>query len=461
MAFESLTDKLSMIFKKLRGKAKITESNIDEMLKEIRIALLEADVNFKVVKSFLENVKQKAIGQDVLGKIDPSQLIVKIVHDEIIELLGGDDCELNIKKKPTTIMFVGLQGTGKTTTAAKLAYHLKNKQKKKVLLVAGDIYRPAAIDQLGQLAKSIGVEMFTMGTSVSPVEISLKAQQKAIDENYDVVIIDTAGRLSIDEQLMEELTLIKKAVNPEEVLFLVDAASGQDTYNTANIFNEKVGLTGYIMSKFDGDARGGSALSIRYLTHLPIKFVGVGEKVADLDVFHPDRMADRILGMGDVVTLVEKAQEQIDEKEAKKTMNKMMNGTFNLDDMLHQMKQVTKLGSLGGLLRLIPGMPKITPEQQEYAEKEMRSFEIVINSMTKEERQHPEILKFSRKQRICLGSGKTMQDINKVLKKYEQSKQMMEQMAKMKKNGGGFPGGGFPGGGFPGAGGFPGGFPGR
>lgn len=461
MAFESLTDKLSMIFKKLRGKAKITESNIDEMLKEIRIALLEADVNFKVVKSFLENVKQKAIGQDVLGKIDPSQLIVKIVHDEIIELLGGDDCELNIKKKPTTIMFVGLQGTGKTTTAAKLAYHLKNKQKKKVLLVAGDVYRPAAIDQLGQLAKSIGVEMFTMGTNVSPVEISLKAQQKAIDENYDVMIIDTAGRLSIDEQLMEELTLIKKAVNPEEVLFLVDAASGQDTYNTANIFNEKVGLTGYIMSKFDGDARGGSALSIRYLTHLPIKFVGVGEKVADLDVFHPDRMADRILGMGDVVTLVEKAQEQIDEKEAKKTMNKMMNGTFNLDDMLHQMKQVTKLGSLGGLLRLIPGMPKITPEQQEYAEKEMRSFEIVINSMTKEERQHPEILKFSRKQRICLGSGKTMQDINKVLKKYEQSKQMMEQMAKMKKNGGGFPGGGFPGGGFPGAGGFPGGFPGR
>ena len=337
-------------------------------------------------------------------------------------------------------MFVGLQGTGKTTTAAKLANHLKNKLKKKVLLVAGDVYRPAAIDQLGQLAKSIGVEMFTMGTNVSPVEISLKAQQKAIDENYDVMIIDTAGRLSIDEQLMEELTLIKKAVNPDEVLFLVDSASGQDTYNTANTFNEKVGLTGYIMSKFDGDARGGSALSIRYLTHLPIKFIGVGEKVGDLDVFHPDRMADRILNMGDIVTFVEKVQDQIDEKEAKKTMNKMMNGTFNLDDMLHQMKQFTKLGSLGGLLRLIPGMPKITPEQQEYAEKEMRSFEIVINSMTKEERQHPEILKFSRKQRICLGSGKTMQDINKVLKKYEQSKQMMEQMAKAKKNGG-FPGG--------------------
>jgi len=451
MAFEFLTDKLSAIVKKLRGQSRLTENNIDEMLKEIRVALLEADVNFKVVKSFLENVKEKAIGQDVVGKINPSQLIVKIVHDEIETLLGGSDCELNIKRKPSTIMLVGLQGTGKTTTAAKLANYLKNKAKKKVLLVACDVYRPAAIDQLTQLATSIDVDIFTMGTSVSPVEISLKAKEKAIDENYDAIILDTAGRLSIDEQLMEELSLIKKAVSPEEVLFLVDSASGQDTYNTANTFNEKVGLTGFVMSKFDGDARGGSALSIRYLTNLPIKFVGVGEKVGDLELFHPDRMADRILGMGDVVTLVEKAQEQFDEKEAKKTVNKMMNGTFDLNDMLAQMKQVNKLGSLGGLLKLIPGMPKITPEQQAYAEKEMKIFEIVINSMTKEERHNPEILKFSRKQRICLGSGRTMQDINKVLKKYEQSKQMMDQMSKMRK-GGGFPGGGFPGGfgGFPG-----------
>lgn len=449
MAFDVLTDKLSSIIKKIRGQSRITESNIDEMLKEIRIALLEADVNFKVVKNFLENVKNKAIGQDVVGKLNPSQLIVKIVHDEIETLLGGSDCELNLKKNPLTVMLVGLQGTGKTTTAAKLAYYLKNKQNKKVLLVACDVYRPAAIDQLTQLAKSVGVDIFSLGTNVSPVEISLKAKQKAIDEGYSAVIFDTAGRLSIDEELMEELSLIKKATIPEEVLFLVDSAGGQDTYNTANTFNEKVGLTGFVMSKFDGDARGGAALSIRYMTQLPIKFVGTGEKITDLDVFHPDRMADRILGMGDIVTLVEKAQEEIDEKEAKKAVNKMMSGSFDLNDLLAQMKQINKLGSLGGILKLIPGMPKITPEQQAYAEKELVLFEVIINSMTKEERHNPDILKFSRKQRICYGSGKTMQDINKVLKKYEQTKQMMDQMNKMRKNGG-FPGGGFPGGGFPG-----------
>ena len=321
-------------------------------------------------------------------------------------------------------MLVGLQGSGKTTTAGKLAYLLKNKLKKKVLMAACDVYRPAAIDQLDQIAKSVGVDIVNMGTKVNPVDIAKAAKKKAYDEDYHVLIIDTAGRLQIDEALMDELNNIKHDVEPQEILLLVDAAAGQDAVNVANAFNDKISLTGCIMSKLDGDARGGAALSIRHMTGVPIKFTGVGEKVTDLDIFHPDRMADRILGMGDVMTLVEKAQQELDEKEVKHSMNKMMSGSFDLNDMLAQMKQVNKLGSLGGLLKLIPGMPKISPEQQEMAEREMRNFEIIINSMTKEERKHPELFKYSRKQRVANGSGKTMQDINKVLKKYEQMKEM-------------------------------------
>lgn len=436
MAFENLTEKLSRIFKKLRGQARLTESNMDDMLKEIRVALLEADVNYKVVKVFINNVKEKAIGQEVYTKLNPSQMITKIVHDELEELLGGGENEIKYQaNKPTVILLVGLQGSGKTTTAGKLAYLMKNKLHKKVLLAAGDIYRPAAIDQLEQIAKSIDVPLFKKGTDVSPVEISKQAKELAFNDHYDVLIIDTAGRIAIDEALMEELNQIKKEVEPDEILLLVDAMSGQDAVNVAKAFNDLLSLTGVIISKLDGDARGGSALSIRHMTGVPIKFSGVGEKVSDLDIFHADRMADRILGMGDVMTLVEKVQEEVDEKEAKKAANKMMSGKFGLDDMLAQMKQVQKLGSLGGLLKLIPGIPKISPEQQAIAEKEMRNFEIIINSMTYEERQNPSIFQYSRKIRVANGCGKQVSDVNRVLKKYDQMKDMMKQMEQYKKSG--------------------------
>ena len=436
MAFESLTDKLSGIFKKLRGQARLTEANMEDMLKEVRVALLEADVNYKVVKEFTNNVKEKALGQDVLSKLNPSQMLVKIVHDELEVLLGGGSTEIAYQSsRPTVIMLVGLQGSGKTTSAGKLSYLMKNKLNKKVLLAACDVYRPAAIDQLDQIAKSIGVDLVNLGTKVNPVEIAKKAKEKAFNDHYDVLIIDTAGRLQIDEQLMGELNNIKAEVKPDEILLLIDAMAGQDAVNVANTFNEKVGLTGAIMSKLDGDARGGAALSIRHMTGVPIKFSGVGEKVTDLDVFHPDRMADRILGMGDIMTLVEKAQEEMDEKEAKRSVNKMMSGKFDLNDMLSQMKQVNKLGSLGGLLKLIPGMPKITPEQQAMAEREMRNFEIIINSMTPEERKDPALFKYSRKMRVANGSGKTIQDVNKVLKKYEQMKEAMKKMEQYRKSG--------------------------
>lgn len=442
MAFESLSDKLSGIFKKIRGQARLTEKNMDDMLKEIRVALLEADVNYKVVKEFTNNIKEKAIGQDVLAKLNPSQMLVKIVHDELVELLGSDDSEIHYQNnRPTVIMLVGLQGSGKTTSAGKLAYLMKNKLNKKVLLAAGDVYRPAAIDQLQQIANQIGVDLVNMGSKVSPVEISKKAKEKAFNEHYDVLIIDTAGRLQIDEQLMKELNDIKDSINPDEILLLIDAMAGQDAVNVASSFNEQLTLTGAIMSKLDGDARGGAALSIRHMTGVPIKFSGVGEKMTDLDIFHPDRMADRILGMGDVMTLVEKAQQEIDEKEARRTASKMMSGKFDLNDMLENMKKVQRMGSLGGLMKLIPGMPKITPEQQARAEQEMKSFEVIINSMTPYERSNPEVFKYSRKQRVASGSGKTVADVNKVLKKYDQMKEMMKQMETYRKTGRMPPGG--------------------
>ena len=446
MAFESLSDKLTGIFKKLKGQARLTEANMDAMLKEIRVALLEADVNYKVVKEFTNNVKEKALGQDVLTKLNPSQMLVKIVHEELVTLLGSDDSELHYQKgQPTVIMMVGLQGSGKTTTTGKLAYLMKNKLKKKVLLAAADVYRPAAIEQLKQLAKQVDVPIVEMGTQTSPVKIALEAKQKAIDEKFDVLIIDTAGRLQIDEVLMNELSEMKEKVSPSEILLLVDAMAGQDAVNVAKSFNEQLTLTGAVMSKLDGDARGGAALSIKHLTGVPIKFSGIGEKITDLDIFHPDRMADRILGMGDVLTLVEKAQEEISEKEAKKVANKMMSGKFDLTDMLEQMKKIQKMGSISGLLKLIPGMPKITAEQQASGEKQMKLFETIINSMTPEERRDPDILKFSRKNRIAKGSGTTLAQINQVLKKYEQMKQMMKQMESYKKSGRLPPGGGFPG----------------
>lgn len=429
MAFEQLSEKFTRVIKKMKGEARLTDKNMDEMLKEVKIALLEADVNFKVVKEFVNNVKEKAIGQDVFTKLNPSEMVVKIVRDELVDLLGSDNCELHYNKnKPTVILLVGLQGSGKTTTAAKLSNLMKYKLNKKVLLAACDVYRPAAVDQLAQLAKSINVDLVNMGTNVDPVKIATAAKEKAFNERYDVLIIDTAGRLEIDDVLMDELKNIKREISPDEILLLTDAMAGQNSVNVAKKFNETLGLTGAIMSKMDGDSRGGAALSIAHVTGVPIKFIGVGEKISELDIFYPDRMAERILGMGDVLTLIDKVKENIDEKEAQKDVKKLMNGKFTLDDMLKQMKQVQKLGSLGGLMKMIPGMPKVSDAQLEYAKKEMDNFEVIINSMTKEEREHPEILKNSRKTRIAKGSGKTNADVNKVIKKYDQMKMMMNRM---------------------------------
>ena len=435
MAFESLSDRLTGIIKKIRGQAYLTEANMEEMLKEIRVALLEADVNFKVVKEFTNSVKEKALGQKVFNKVSPGQMLVKIVHDEIEALLGADQCELNFASSgPSIIMMCGLQGSGKTTTSGKIARLLKRKMAKKVLLVAGDIYRPAAIDQLCTVGRQIEVDVLNLGTNISPVEISKKAVTKAREEKYDVVIIDTAGRLQIDEVLKKELVDIESAVKPHEVLLLVDAMAGQEAVNVAKAFNEKLHLTGMVMSKLDGDSRGGAALSIKHLTGIPIKYIGVGEKLEDLEVFHPDRMADRILGMGDVVSLVETVSEEIDEKQAKKTVNKMMSGSFDLDDMLAQMEQINKM-SMSKILRMIPGMTKISDEDQQKAQKSLKLTKAIICSMTKEERKHPEILKNSRKVRIAKGSGTTATDINRLLKQFDQMKAMMKQMPSMMKSG--------------------------
>ena len=436
MAFESLTDKFSAIFKKIRGQSRLTEKNMDDMLKEVRIALLEADVNFKVVKEFTENIKQKAIGEQVYLKLNPSQMVVKIVHDELESLLGSGESEIKYQRnKPTVIMLVGLQGSGKTTSAGKLGYLMKNKLNKKVLFAACDVYRPAAIDQLSQIANQLNIDIYQKGTNYNPVDIAKEAKNKAFNEHYDVLIVDTAGRLQIDEPLMEELNKMQSSIEPDEILLLVDAMSGQDAINVAKTFNQKLKLSGIIISKLDGDARGGAALSIKHLTGIPIKFSGIGEKLTDLDIFHPDRMADRILGMGDVMSLVEKVQTEIDEKEARKAASKMMNGSFTLVDMLEQLKQVKKLGSLGGLMKMIPGMPNISEEQQQAAEREMKTFEAIMNSMTEEEKLHPEILKNSRKVRIAKGCGKTNADINRMLKKFEQSKEMMKRLQQYKKSG--------------------------
>jgi signal recognition particle subunit SRP54 len=409
MAFESLSEKFQAVFKKMRKEDKLTESNMDAALREIRIALLEADVNYKVVKAFTDDVKEKALGQQVLLKVNPSEMLVKICHDELVDLLGADNTAINYAKGGvTTIMLVGLQGSGKTTTAGKLAYLHKNKLHKKVLLAGLDVYRPAAIDQLGQIAQQVQVDFFQMGTSVSPVEVAQKAQEKARNEGYDLLVLDTAGRLQIDEKLMAELKDINKAVHPEEVLLLVDAMAGQDAVNVANAFNSDLRLTGVIMSKLDGDAKGGAALSIKYLTGLPIKFAGVGEKLTDLDIFYPDRMASRILGMGDVVSLVEKAQEVIDQKEAEKASKKMMDGDFTLEDMLKQMKMVQKIGSLGAIAKMIPGMPNLSDEQKEKAQSEMKVFESIVYSMTPYERRHPEVLKYSRRTALPKAAARPM-----------------------------------------------------
>lgn len=433
--FENLTEKFSRLFKKIRGQSRLSEANVDDILKEIKLSLLEADVNYKVVKDFINEIKNKIIGTEVIDKLNPSEMVVKIVREELINLFSASSNELKISSKLDIYMFVGLQGSGKTTNAAKLANYLTKKKDRKVLLCACDVYRPAAIEQLKQLGKQINVEVFSLGTDENPVDIAYKAKEKCLKEGFNTLIVDTAGRLQIDDKLMEELTLMKKKIVPDEVLLLVDAMAGQDSVNVAKEFNEKVGVTGVILSKLDGDARGGAALSIAKVANVGIKFIGVGEKIDDLDQFYPDRMAERILGMGDILTLVDKVQENIDEKEMAKSARKMEDGNFTLLDLLDQMKQVQKMGSLGGLMKLIPGMPKVSDEQLEAAEKEMKNFEVIINSMTPYERNHPEVLKNSRKIRIAKGSGKTSADINRVLKKYEQSKMMMKQLNQYKKSG--------------------------
>lgn len=425
--FETLGDRLQNAIHKIKGYGKITEDNISDMMREIRLALLEADVNYKVVKEFTNTVKEKALGEEVASSINPGDLFVKIVKDELTELLGGESEPLNMNGNPAILMLVGLQGSGKTTTAGKLANFLRKKHSKKPLLVACDVYRPAAIDQLKQLGKQLNIEVYDEGKN-NPIEISYNAINYAKENKFDYVIIDTAGRLHVDEELMKELEDIRNKVNPQEVLLVIDSMMGQDAINVITGFNDQLPLTGVILTKLDGDTRGGVALSVRHLTNVPIKFIGVSEKLDGLDSFDPERMAGRILGMGDIVSLVEKATDAIDEKEAEKTANKMMAGKFDLEDFLSTMKQIKKLGPLENLLKLIPGAKKMGLNNVKVDPKQMAHVEAIVLSMTPKERKHPEIIKASRKTRIAAGSGTSVQEVNKLLQQFDQMKKMMKQM---------------------------------
>ena len=429
MPFESLSERLSETLKKVRGQKSLTSENMDEMLREIRLALLEADVNFTVVKGFIERIKEKALGQDVLKSLSPGQMVVKIVHEELVALLGNTVSELNLDKKPTIIMMVGLQGSGKTTTSGKIANLLKTKNAKNPLLVACDIYRPAAVDQLITIGNQVSIPVFSKGTDVSAEEIASEALIYAKENHHDVILIDTAGRLHIDEGLMDELENIKQIVRPTEILLVVDSLTGQDIINVAQGFNQRLAITGAILTKMDGDARGGGALSIREMTNVPIKFVTTGEKLDQIDLFYPERMADRILGMGDVMSLIEKAQDVMDEEKAMKSIDRLKKGTFGLDDMLEQLQQVRRMGPLSGIMKMIPGMPKNIPNiNDEDTNKQFKKTEAIIRSMTFEERRHPDILRASRKQRIAKGAGVEVVDVNRLLKQFEQSQLVMKQM---------------------------------
>ena len=426
--FESLGDRLQNAIHKIKGYGKITEDNISDMMREIRLALLEADVNYKVVKEFTNTVKEKALGEEVASSINPGDLFVKIVKDELTELLGGEQADICLKGNPAVLMLVGLQGSGKTTTIGKLANFLRKKHAKKPLLVACDVYRPAAIDQLKQIGKQLNIEVYDEGNG-NPVEISKNAISYAKENNYDYVLIDTAGRLHIDEDLMDELENIRNEVNPEEVLLVIDAMMGQDAINVITGFNDKLPLTGVILTKLDGDTRGGVALSVRHLTHVPIKFIGVSEKLDGLDSFDPERMAGRILGMGDIVSLVEKATEAIDEKEAEKTAKRMQQGKFDLEDFLSTMKQMKKLGPLENLLKLLPGAKKMGLTDIKIDPKQIAHIEAIVLSMTPKERRNPDIIKASRKTRIASGSGTSVQEVNKLLQQFDQMKKMMKQFS--------------------------------
>ncbi|MBO8137725.1 MAG: signal recognition particle protein [Desulfotomaculum sp.] len=430
--FQSLSERLQDTFKKLKGKGHLTEADVKEAMREVRVALLEADVNYKVVKEFVAAVREKAVGQDVLSSLTPGQQVVKIVRDELIELLGGQQSKINLSPKPPTIvMLVGLQGSGKTTTCGKLA-NLMRKQGRRPLLVAADIYRPAAIKQLEVLGKQLDIPVFAMGQQ-NPVIIAKKAVENAEKNGQDLVIIDTAGRLHINEELMTELQNIKNEVSPHEILLVVDAMTGQDAVNVAESFNERLGLDGVVMTKLDGDTRGGAALSVRKVTGTPIKFVGMGEKMDALEPFHPDRMADRILGMGDVLTLIEKAQSSINEEEAAKLKKKLKSADFTLEDFLDQLQQIKKMGPLDQILGMIPGMSKIKGLKDQIDEKELVYAEAIINSMTPYERRHPEKINGSRRKRIAKGSGTSVQEVNRLLKQFEQTRKMFKQIGDLEK----------------------------
>ena len=424
--FENLSDRLQNVMNKIKGYGKITEDNISDVTREIRLALLEADVNYKVVKEFIATVKEKALGEEVKKSIKPGELFVKIVKDELVDLLGGEKKELYTSGNPSILMLVGLQGSGKTTTIGKLALLLRKKYKKKPLLVACDVYRPAAIDQLKQIGKELNIEVYDEGNN-NPVTISKNAINYAKENKFDYVLIDTAGRLHIDENLMDELNNINSEVLPNEILLVIDSMTGQDAVNVIEGFNNKLPLTGAILTKLDGDTKGGAALSIRHLTNVPIKFVGVSEKMDGLDEFYPDRMAERILGMGDLMSIVEKVENTIDQDEAMKAAKKMEQGKFDLEDFLSTFKQIKKMGPLESLIKLIPGVPKEL-KKVKVNPKDMAHIEAIILSMTPYERKHPDVIKNSRKQRISKGCGRSVEEINRLLKQFEQMKTMMKRM---------------------------------
>ena len=439
MAFDSLSEKLQNVFKGLRSKGRLTEDDVKAALKEVKLALLEADVNFKVVKQFVKSVQERAVGEEVLKSLTPGQMVIKIVNEEMVKLMGSETTELKLRpsNEVTVIMMMGLQGAGKTTTAAKLAGKLKARGNKwKPLLVACDVYRPAAIKQLQVNGEKQGVDVFSMGDGHNPVNIAKAAYEHAKNKGYQVLILDTAGRLQIDEKLMEELQNIKKELNVDESILVVDGMTGQEAVNVANTFEEKIGIDGVILTKLDGDTRGGAALSIRAVTGKPILYIGMGEKLSDLEQFYPDRMASRILGMGDVLTLIERAEERMDAKKAEEMAKKMGENKFDLNDLLEQMKQVKKMGSLSSIVSMLPGAKtKLTDEQEAEGEKQLRRTEAIINSMTKKERAKPSIIDAKRKRRIAAGSGTDVSDVNRLLKQFEQMQKMMKQLSGNGKQG--------------------------
>ncbi len=426
--FENLSDRLERSFKLLKGQGRITEINVAETLKDVRRALLDADVNYKIAKSFTDTIKEKALGQKILASVQPSQMMVKVVHDELATLMGGEKVDINLKGNPAVILIAGLQGSGKTTFAVKLAYHLKNKKGRNPILVAGDVYRPAAIDQLKVLGEQVGIPVYTEDGNLNPVKISKAAVKDAKMHGYNVVVVDTAGRLAIDEEMMDEIASVKRAIDPNEILIVVDAMTGQDAVNTAKEFNNRLDFGGVVLTKLDGDTRGGAALSIKAEVNKPIKFVSTGEKPDALDVFHPERMADRILGMGDIVSLVEKAQEQFDEEEARKLKKKIAKNQFNFNDFISQIQQIKKMGNIKDLTSMIPGVGKALKDI-DIDDDAFKGIEAIVCSMTPEERENPAVLNGSRRKRIANGSGTNIQEVNRLIKQFNETSKMMKMMS--------------------------------